>query len=207
MKVKKLVVTLAVATFLLNSCSKDESMDTDYLINSELYNLDQENEKIIIHILETNEIVQVNSIDDAKYFIENQYSDKEWANSTIEKIQLLKDELNYSKNLNLEDPSVEEKYAKHIKSKYNNSKISTSGILWDNSSLTGFLSVTTIPFNLNSSKVNRASAWQCITPGTVILCDKKWFRGKKVIVVGLPILSVQLGGGYYNFDNRTDSFF
>ncbi|PHS08579.1 MAG: hypothetical protein COA88_06340 [Kordia sp.] len=207
MKIKKLIVTLSVATILLSSCSNDESIDTLPLINSELSSPNQENEKITIHIVETDDIVEVNSIEEAVYFIENKYSDKVWANSTLEKIQLLKNELDYSKNLNLEDPTIEEEYAKHIKSKYSKSKISTSGILWDNSSLTGFLSVTTVPFNLKSSKVNRASAWQCITPGAVILCDKKWFRGKKVIVVGLPILSVQLGGAYYNFDNQTDSFF
>ncbi len=204
MKTKHRILAVAFLSLstLFTSCNKDEIDETPVL--------EVESEEVVIHILETDETFTVRSLEEAQALIEGEHKDASWSKGAVNKIKLLQEELEYSNSLDLTKPAVEEEYTAHLEAKYKaNTEYSkaTSGILWDGN-LTGFLSVTTVPFNLTSSKRNRASSWQCILPGSVILCDKTWFRGKKIIVVGIPPFRVLLGGGgVYHFDNRTDSFF
>jgi hypothetical protein len=203
MKTKHRILTVACLSLamLFTSCNKDEIDETPVL--------EAEPEEVVIHILETDETFTMKSLEEALFFIETEHKDAAWSKGATNKIKLLQEELEYSESLDLTRAAVEEEYTAHLEEKYSaNIEYSkaTSGILWDGD-LTGFLSLTTVPLNLKSSKRNRASSWQCILPGTVILCDDTWFRGKKVIVVGFPPFRVLLGGAYYNFDNRTDSFF
>lgn len=201
LKTRMLTVAFLSLSVLFSSCDKEEV--------NQVPNTTLESEEVVVHILEKDQTFTVQSLDEALATIEADYKEASWSKGAINKIKLLQEELEYSKTLDLTRADVEEEYTEHLKDKYSaNTEYSkaTSGILWDGN-LTGFLSVTTVPFNLTSSKRNRASSWQCIVPGSVILCDKTWFRGKKVILVGIPPFRVLLGGGIYNFDNRTDSFF
>lgn len=207
MKTKHRVFTTALLllSILFTSCNKEDITQTTEL------EAEVESEEVVIHILETDQTFTVQSLEEALSTLEADYKDASWSKGAVNKIKLLQEELKYSETLDLTNPNVEVEYTKHLEEKYEaNTDYSrgTGGILWDDD-LTGFLAVTTkIPSNLSSSKRNRASSWQCIVPGTVILCDKKWFKGKKVIVVGVPPFRVLLGGGgVYHFDNRTDSFF
>lgn len=197
--IKKIVFLLLL--IVVASCSVEENT-FDSII---------EEETVTLHIMGSNEVYKTSSLEEALLIIETEFTEQEWAKGAQAKIRLLQDELNYSKTLNLEDAGVEEEYSTYVKEKYGPKndayQKATTGILWDSSSLTGFLAITTTPVNLRPSKRDKASAWQAISPGTVILCDKTWFRGNKAILVGVPPFYIQLGSGLYKFDNKTDSFF
>ncbi len=60
-----------------------------------------------------------------------------------------------------------------------------------------------MPWNLASFKRNRASSWVGIIPTLAVLCDKTWFRGSKVVVVG----EGQINLADIGFNNRTESFY
>lgn len=199
MKKVKIIFSLALLSFFTNCQVNDDNKEVTK----------NENEKINLFLVDKNQSISVKSLDEVKQIISSNYgTENEIVQHSIAKIEMLQEELNYSKNLSLDDKDVADKYQEHLENKFGKAnseyKKSTNGILWDGEA-TDFLSVTTIPLNLSSSKVNRASSWSALGAGIVTLCDKKWFKGDKYVLFSVlpgptPVIPS-------DFNDRTDSFF
>ncbi|MFC5045933.1 hypothetical protein ACFSTE_20440 [Aquimarina hainanensis] len=193
-----LLVLLSFTTLL--SCTKEA-------LPAEEVNITEE-ESITLYLADVDETITVKSLDEVKVIIAKRYDQNNKAvKNAIGKINLFQKEMKYASTLDLTDPDVEKKYSQQIQQKYSNHKVynkSTNGILWDGHA-TGFLSVTTIPLNLKASKRNKASSWSPISPGTVVLCDKKWFKGSKFVL--FSIIPGPTAVVHTPFDNKADSFF
>lgn len=199
MKKVKIIFSLALASFFTNCQVNDDNKDVTT----------KESEKITLYLVDQNQSITVRDLDEVKQIISTKYgNENEVVQQSIAKIEMLQEELNYSKNLFLDDKEVADKYQKRLENKFGKSnseyKKATNGILWGGNA-TDFLSVTTIPLNLSSSKVNKASSWSALSGGIVTLCDKKWFQGDKYVLFSVipgptPVVPS-------DFDNRTDSFF
>jgi len=144
----------------------------------------------------------VESIEDIKFLLETKYSYLDKTEEAIDKLTKFEQELNYSKSLNLDDTQVEQKYIEYLNDTYALHERSGNGILYDGLG-SGFLSFTNAPWNLKSSKRNRASSWTGIISGPVVLCDRTWWRGRKVVVFGIG----QINLANLDFNNMTDSYF
>lgn len=205
---KTIFMTLGMICSLLlflTSCSKEAVLESDVIVEAEAPV--STDEKISLYVAETGDYITVNSMDEIKDLIQTKYSHLDYAEASIERLDAYEEELAYSETLDLEDPEVAQKYALDLSQRYGVTGSETAatrgtGILFDGQG-TGFLSVTTVPLNLRSSKRNRASSWTAIA-GVTVLCDRTWWRGTKVVVLGIASL-VDLRP--LGFDNRTDSFF
>lgn len=199
MKSVKVILILALSTFFTNCDINDDKRQ----------GLSKEIERIDLFLVDKNESIQVRDLEEVKQLLVSKYgADNQVVKESVSRIQMLQEELEYTNNLDLDNEDVARKYQERLDAKFgkptSEHKKSANGILWDNNQ-SGFLSVTTIPLNLSSSKVNKASSWSAITPGIVTLCDKKWFRGNKFVVFSIfpgptPVIPS-------SFDNKTDSFF
>lgn len=185
-----------------------------FFTNCEVNNDEKEVEinkkdKITLFLADKNQSIQVTDLDEVKQILALKYgNDNPVVQKSLSKIEMLQKELEFTKNLDLNNNAVAEKYQTRLYNKFGQSdseyKKSTNGILWDGIA-SGFLSVTTIPLNLSSSKINKASSWSAISPGLVTLCDYKWFKGEKFVVFSIIPGPTPVIPSY--FDNRTDSFF
>lgn len=177
--------------------------------NDEKKALNKESERIDLFLVDQKQSIQVRDLEEVKRILVSKYGDEnEVVKESIAKIEMLQVELEYTKNLDLENEKVALAYQERLDAIFgkpsSEHKKATSGILWENNG-SGFLSITSIPLNLSSSKVNKASSWSAISPGIVTLCDKKWFKGQKFVVFSIfpgptPVIPT-------SFDNKTDSFF
>jgi len=191
----------------LTSCNKESIIPSEVIEEAEAPVIN--NAELSLYIAETGELITVNSMDEIKDLIQSKYSHLEYAQAGMEKLDIFQEELAYSKTLDLENPEVAEQYTLDVNQRYSAIASETAaergtgiGLLYDGQA-TGFLAPTNIPRNLNSSKRNRASSWIGVA-GFYVLCDRTWWRGQKVIVVGLASLIDLRDLG---FDNRTESFF
>ena len=192
------ILSILIVSILTLGCSNDNSLES----------YPEEVANVTIHFVDSEREIQAKDLDEAKKIIFEEYKNqKEFASKTVAKITNLQKEIAYSKQFDLSNKKQEQEYAKQLEVKYSNKKSNqkaTNGILW-NYHGSGFLSITTVPLNLKASKRDTASSFTFLSPGTVILCDKKWFRGsKKILISPLPGPTPL---GLAAFDNKTDSFF
>lgn len=81
---------------------------------------------------------------------------------------------------------------------------SGNGTLFKDNNLSGYIGPTLVPVPAMTRKTrNTASSILYVGAAPTVLCDKTWWRGKKVTIAG--VLSRNLSD--FGFDNRTESFF
>ncbi len=164
---------------------------------------------ITLDFSDTKQPIVVNSLEEAyKYITMNLDTGDLETKYVLQKIIRLEKELEYSKNLDLDDPQVATRYEKDFYARLGKDRYlrteSALGSLFDGIA-SGFLSITIVPLNLTSSKRNKASSVSRVFPLTsVILCDKTWFRGDKYIAWRVLPGTIIIPS---SFNNKTDSFF
>ncbi|MGB3464471.1 MAG: hypothetical protein WBA74_04345 [Cyclobacteriaceae bacterium] len=216
----KKIIIIVMAYAYLTGCSdpdeispnssKDQSDNSIESLSDNTSDRDNANRDVIIlDYSDTRPPLVVNSLEEASAFLLNNFDpDLPEVQGAVRKIDQLAKELEYSKDLDLDDPEVEAKYEVDFYERLGQSPTvqteATLGTLFDGIA-SGFLSTTVVPLNLKSSKRNRASSVSRVFPGAmVILCDKKWFKGDKYIAWRLLPGTIILPS---SFNNRTDSFF
>jgi hypothetical protein len=194
-------ILVIFCVFLTASCTKEsivKEVEPKPNSNSE--------EQITLYLADTDEVIHLNSMDDLKdVLLLPKYSQMKNAKENMARFEAFQKELSYSKTLDLEDEAVTKAYEEYLWQEYGtaDSRL-VEGILYDGQG-TGFLSVTTtVPLNLKSSKRNRASSWQPII-GFNVLCERTWWRGRKVVVLGAVGPLINLAD--LDFNNETDSYF
>lgn len=161
-----------VFTMLLTSCS-EEIIQTPQVIAEEK-SPSTDAAPLSLYVVETDELITVNSIDEIKDIIQTKYSHLDYAQASIDKLNAYQEEAAYAESLDLDDPAVELEYSNSLKEKYGEvaTERAGNGILYDGQA-SGFLSFTNVPWNLKKSKRDRASSWVGII-GTTVLCEKTW---------------------------------
>lgn len=79
--------------------------------------------------------------------------------------------------------------------------ISRSGLLFTNPNQQG--NVFGVPSWNYGVFNNQASSF--LVGGVNVICDRKWFKGAKVWLIGVPAYYDNLNSEWYNFDNRAES--
>lgn len=195
MRIFKNLTIVFIAVLLFGSCSKGELIEKDS-------RLEKDKASIMLINAETGKEQAFSSEAEMLKSVEGEsfYSDLKKKVDFID-VESRYIEMNELISKDENDPEVKEYLSKYE----NNLKSLAHGILYTGFDRTGEPLAYTFAANPSMKKSNRnkASSWVCITGGTIVLCDRTWFRTPRKYIVSSPGYTWNL----YDFDNKTESFF
>jgi hypothetical protein len=190
---RKIPFLLVVVAILTTQCDEQNLVKTDV-----------QNETISLFNSATNQNFTYSSYEDLLQAIKSET----YYDDVKQKLDLLQKELDYIEaNKLYELPEKSEKVENYIDRLNGNLQtgktMAVGGDLFDWFDANGSRLGSTFLANPSMSNKNRASSYRGIGVGTVVLCDKTFFRGSKKVILSATGVTVNLD----DFDNRAESYF
>lgn len=149
---------------------------------------------------QTQELIHLENLDELKSVLKDKYAKHEKLDDFIKEVDAFQYELNYSRTLDLTDPQVAEEYESYLQDTYAPKQKIVPGQLRDNGN---FLMATAFPRNLPTDRRNRADSFQAFAVGGNFFCDRTWFRGPRIYILGF--IGIEYDFANFNFVDRTES--